>query len=336
MPERLSGLAELMPWLEQNALIHYLAPRGLEQFSGGGWGTRDVCQGPMEYLLALGQNEAMRDLLTRVMKAQRSDGDWPQWFMFFARDAAIRADDSHGDIVFWPLLALGQYLQASGDASILEERIPFFSGRQKSARPGTGPTLWEHALRALALIRRRTIANTALAAYGHGDWNDALQPVDPAMRENMCSAWTVTLHHQTLVTLAQGLRDVGRKHAAARLEKQALAVQQDFQRLLVVDGVLCGYAMFDGRGTPTPTSYLLHPRDDSTGVHYSALAMIHAIIEGLFDATQMRDHPAPGSTSASAAPTGPASSTTPCPIAVACNAISSAPRAQPISAARSA
>ena len=50
----LRRLAELLPWLRQNALVHYLSPRGLEQYSGGGWGTRDVCQGPVELLLALG------------------------------------------------------------------------------------------------------------------------------------------------------------------------------------------------------------------------------------------------------------------------------------------
>ncbi len=281
----LARLAQLMPWLEQNALVHYLSPRGLEQFSGGGWGTRDVCQGPMEYLLAQGQHEAIRALLLRVMRAQQVDGDWPQWFMFFERDAAIRADDSHGDIVFWPLLSLGQYLVATGDAGILDERVPFYSAR-RSRRPDNGPTVWQHVLRALTLTRRRTVAGTALAAYGHGDWNDALQPADPAMREHMCSAWTVTLHHQTLTTLAQGLRRVGRNQAAARLVKHASEVQRDFLRLLLVDGVLAGYARFDG-GSIT---YLLHPRDDTTGVHYSVLAMVAAIIEGLFDPAQMREH----------------------------------------------
>ena len=32
----------VLPWFTQNALVHYLSPRGLEQFSGGAWGTRDV------------------------------------------------------------------------------------------------------------------------------------------------------------------------------------------------------------------------------------------------------------------------------------------------------
>lgn len=288
---RLAGLMALLPWLRQNALVHHLAPRGLEQFSGGGWGTRDVCQGPVELLLAQGHSAPLRELLLRVMKAQRTDGDWPQWFMFFERDAAIRAGDSHGDIVFWPLLALAQYLIASGDAAILDERVPFFPRR--ASHPGTAYSVWQHVLRALALTRQRTIAGTALAAYGHGDWNDSLQPADPAMREHMCSAWTVTLHYQTLTTLARALRRVGRTPAAARLERQAAAVRGDFLRLLLVDDVLAGYALFgEGRdyGTDTAVGYLLHPRDRTTGVRYSLLAMIHAILEGLFDAAQMRHH----------------------------------------------
>lgn len=301
---RLGNVFDLMPWLAQNALVHYLAPRGLEQFSGGGWGTRDVCQGPVEYLMATGQHEAMREILLRVMRAQQPDGDWPQWFMFFERDAAIRAGDSHGDIVFWPLLTLGQYLIASGDAQLLDEPVAFYSAPDSGTATRTGqgaiPTVWQHALRALGLIRQRTIAGTALAAYGHGDWNDALQPADPAMRERMCSAWTVTLHHQMLTTLAQGLDFVGRAADSADLKQDAAAVRHDFRRLLLVDDVLTGYARFDpdpqqdtdgaAGQAATRITYLLHPRDTETGIRYSLLAMIHAILEGLFDASQMRHH----------------------------------------------
>jgi cellobiose phosphorylase len=277
-------LVEILPWFTHNALIHYLSPRGLEQYSGGGWGTRDVTQGPVELLLALSHVEAVRDLLARVMSAQNPDGDWPQWFMFFERERAIRANDSHGDIVFWPLLALAQYLIASGDAAFLEERVPFYANDSASA--GTA-SIWDHALRALGVIRERVIAGTSLAAYGHGDWNDSLQPADPAMREHMCSAWTVTLHHQVLNTLARALRVIGRVQDAQPLEEQAVQVRADFQRRLVVDDVLTGYALFDDQDR---VRYLLHPRDNVTGVRYSALAMIHAILEGMLTPDQMRSH----------------------------------------------
>ena len=282
---RASHLVEMVPWYAQNALVHYLSPRGLEQYSGGGWGTRDVCQGPVEMLLALGRTEPLRDIVLRVMANQNPDGDWPQWFMFFERERGIRAGDSHGDIAFWPLLALAQYVIASGDAGILEARVPFFDNKGPDA--GESVTVWEHVERAFTLIDRRRIPGTTLAAYGHGDWNDSLQPADPALRDHMCSAWTVTLHFQALTTLARALRSLGRAAQAEPLERQAEAVRGDFQRLLIPDGVLTGYAVFDGGAN---VRYLLHPRDAATGVRYSSLAMIHAILEDLLTPDQTRAH----------------------------------------------
>ena len=208
-----SRLAAMLPWMAHDALIHYLAPRGLEQYSGGGWGTRDVSQGPVEFLLSLGHVSPVRELLRQVFRNQNADGDWPQWFMFFERERGIRAGDSHGDIVFWPLLALAQYLLASGDGGLLDETLPFFHPDGDASAPH-GSVL-AHVERALALIDRRVIPGTRLATYGHGDWNDSLQPADPALAEQLCSAWTVTLHHQTVDTLAQALRHVGRAALAA-------------------------------------------------------------------------------------------------------------------------
>ncbi len=86
------------------------------------------------------------------MRQQNPDGDWPQWFMFFERERDIRPGDSHGDIVFWPLVVLAQYLAASGDRSVLDERVPFFDARGPEA--GESATVWQHVERALALIKR--------------------------------------------------------------------------------------------------------------------------------------------------------------------------------------
>jgi cellobiose phosphorylase len=281
----LRRLADIVPWFTQNALVHYLSPRGLEQYSGGGWGTRDVCQGPVEMLLALDRVEPIRDVLLRVMRQQNADGDWPQWFMFFERERGIRPGDSHGDIVFWPLLVLAQYLIASGDSSVLDERVPFFDGRGPDA--GESATVWQHAQRALSVIQERVIPGTSLAAYGHGDWNDSLQPADPMMRDHLCSAWTVTLNVQVLTTLARALRAIGRQNDAAPLEQNAEAIRRDFQRLLVTDGVLTGYALFEDGNRPR---LLLHPNDTTTGVRYSSLAMIHAILEDMLTPEQTREH----------------------------------------------
>jgi cellobiose phosphorylase len=278
-------LEEIVPWFVHNALIHYLAPRGIEQYTGGGWGTRDISQGPVELLLALGRLDPVRDLLVRVFSAQNPDGDWPQWFMFFDRERNIRPPDSHGDIVFWPLAALAAYLAASEDADLLDEKIPFF--HPEGASRAEQASLWGHVERALNVIGARVIPGTRLAAYGHGDWNDSMQPFDPAMRERLCSAWTVTLHVQTLTALAGALRSLGRSERACELESSAAAVREEFRRRLLVDGTVAGLAYFreDGR-----IEYFLHPRDRSTGVSYSLLPMIHAVIDDLFTPEQARDH----------------------------------------------
>jgi cellobiose phosphorylase len=278
-------LQEILPWFAHNAMIHYLAPRGLEQYSGGGWGTRDVTQGPVELLLTLGLWEPLRDLLIRVYIAQNPDGDWPQWFMFFDRERHIRPDDSHGDIVCWPVLALAEYLLASEDASLLDEVVPFFHPEGHDHAEQT--TLWGHVERALAVMAVRVIPGTHLAAYGHGDWNDSLQPADPAMRERLCSAWTVTLHYQTLTTLARALRRIGRPEPAATFETIALKVREDFQQLLIIDETLAGFAYVHPNGR---IEYWLHPRDGNTGIHYRLLPMIHAIINDLLTPEQARMH----------------------------------------------
>ncbi|HEY1127937.1 MAG TPA: hypothetical protein VGF12_00905 [Roseateles sp.] len=268
-------LGDILPWYAHNALVHYLSPRGLEQYSGGGWGTRDVCQGPLEMLLALGQTAPVRDLLLRVFSAQNPDGDWPQWFMFFEREASIRAGDSHGDIVFWPLLGLAQYLIASGDAGLLDEVLPFHDGETA--------TLATHVERALGLIRRRVVPGTGLAAYWHGDWNDSLQPADPALRDRLCSAWTVTLHHQMLHTLATALARVGHADQAASLTAEAVGVRAEFQRLLVQDDVVAGYALFPEQGE---RELWIHPSDTRTGLRYSLLPMMHAVLDSLLTPEQ--------------------------------------------------
>ena len=49
-----------LPWLAHDAMIHLTVPRGLEQYTGAAWGTRDVCQGPVEFLLTFEHDEPVK------------------------------------------------------------------------------------------------------------------------------------------------------------------------------------------------------------------------------------------------------------------------------------
>ena len=118
-------------------------------------------------------------------------------------------------------------------------------------------TVWQHVERALDLIQRRVIAGTHLAAYGHGDWNDSLQPAKPDMRERLCSSWTVTLNYQTF-DRPGGCPPASWETPTARrnCEAKAADILDEFQRVLIVDDVIAGLAYFHEDGK---TDYLLHP-----------------------------------------------------------------------------
>ena len=280
-------LAAVLPSFAHDALIHYLSPRGLEQYTGGGWGTRDVCQGPVGLLLALGRHEELRDLVLRIFRAQNARGDWPQSFEFYRRFVHWGQGDAHGDVVYWPLLALGDYLSATGDAGVLAEPLPYVG----DGAPTAAESVLDHACRALAVIEAARIPGTTLPAYGHGDWNDSLQPADPALAARLCSTWTVTLQSQALGALARGLITAGDTPGAMAGARLASRIAEEgaaaMRELLMADDVLAGYGLFDGAGG---VEHLVHPRDTRTGLKYSILPMIHAITADLLDPADTLAH----------------------------------------------
>lgn len=281
----LARLNDLLPWYVHNAMVHYTTPHGLEQHSGAAWGLRDVCQGPVELLVAAGHFEPLRDVIRTVYEHQdRASGDWPQWFMF-DRYREIRAPDSHADIIVWPIKALCDYVEVSNDLTILDERVAYTDARTKAVTTAA-ETIFAHAERQIAAIERDCVPGTALPVFGGGDWEDTLQPADPAMARRMVSAWTVELAFQTLERYRVVCERAGKRATAKRLAGLCDRIRADFQRHLVPDGVVSGLAHFG----PDGIEYFLHPRDRRTGVSYRLLPMTRGMISGLFTREQALRH----------------------------------------------
>ncbi len=280
-PPSADGLAAFLPWLAQDALIHYQVPRGLEQFTGGAWGTRDVCQGPVGLLVAAGRLDLVRELLTVVFGAQQDNGDWPQWFEYLPERRAPGYRDSHGDIVYWPLLALGEYLDMTGDVGILDEEAGWV-GQDTLLQP---TPIRAHVLAAVDHLASRRAHDPRLPAYGHGDWNDSLQPADPELARWMTSTWTAELEIKALTTLATAVRE-REPELSKRLEGITRATGDAICEHLLVDGELAGYAIVD----PTGVEVLVHPRDRRTGLAHGSLQMIHAIADELLTTEEARAH----------------------------------------------
>jgi len=278
-------VSEIIPWFAHNAAIHLATPHGLEQYGGAAWGVRDVCQGPVEWLLAAGHYTEVRRILLDVFAQQYGDdGSWPQWYMHPPFDF-IRQEHSHGDIPFWPLKALCDYVEAANDFSILQERVAYRA--RPNATPAHPPeSLAQHADRVIGHYRHRCLRSTALINYGDGDWDDTLQPADPSLRSTLVSSWTVGLVFHAFRLWREVCLRGGDSVRAEALAPMLDSIREDFRRLLIIDGQVCGFALQEG----DKLRPLLHPTDTVTGIQHRLLPMTRAILAELFDAEEARHH----------------------------------------------
>ena len=278
---------EILPWFTHNAGIHFSAPHGLEQYGGAAWGVRDVCQGSVEWLLAAGEHSTARRVLTTVFARQNPhDGGWPQWFMH-PPFQMIQQAHSHGDVCFWPVKALCDYAEATNDLDVLTEEVGYTD--PESGEPtGQCESLWLHCDRVLAHCEARFATGTALVDYGDGDWDDTLQPADPAMRTRMVSAWTVALAYQTFRQLLELCRRAGQAPRASRLETLLERMRADFHAYPMPGGIVAGFLVREeAEHTWRP---LLHPTDTATGIRYRLLPMTRAVLAELFTPDEARRH----------------------------------------------
>ena len=190
-----AAMGEILPWFRHDAWIHLASPHGLEQYGGGAWGVRDVCQGPVEWLLGERRYAEVREILRIVFSRQFArNGLWPQWFMLGSY-ADVQQRHCHGDVMFWPLKALCDYAEAANDPGVLEMTTPF---QGEDGEPQPPRPLLEHVEEVVRRYREHCAGNTALVAYGDGDWDDTLQPAQPEMRREMICASTTNVWRQAV------------------------------------------------------------------------------------------------------------------------------------------
>ena len=282
----INRIQQILPWFVHNGMLHLTVPHGIEQYNGGAWGTRDVTQGSVELLLALGRFASCRKILLLTYQHQfYGDHHWPQWFMTDPF-GWIQQAHCHGDIPLWPLKALCDYLEATADFGVLDEEVAWtLPGSAEVTKETT--SLLDHVVANIGWLRANCVSGTALLRYGDGDWNDSLQPAKPEFRERLVSAWSVALCYQVLRRLEDLSRHCHREFAG--LSGFADSVEQDFRRILLIDGTLCGFFLFD-ESSSTHGQPLLHPQDALTGIRYRLLPMTRSMLGGLFTPQEAARH----------------------------------------------
>ncbi|ERP77657.1 cellobiose-phosphorylase [Yersinia pestis S3] len=286
-PQQAQKLNHAMHWFTHNALTHYSSPHGLEQPAGAAWGTRDVSQGPIEFFMAMGRYQQVEAILCQTYRHQYLEtGTWPQWFMF-DEYAQVQQQESHGDIVVWPLKALADYLLATDRVALLDTRLSYTSIKQNFAFTGEQETLLQHVQRQIDHIVAHLVPGTYLSSYGDGDWDDTLQPANQSLRENMVSGWTIPLTLQTLKTLTKALQAYPQfADFIARIVTLTSNMEADYHKYLIKDGVISGFIHFN----QGEAEYLLHPTDTTTQIKYRLLPAKRSIISESFDKEMAEQH----------------------------------------------
>jgi cyclic beta-1,2-glucan synthetase len=250
-PDRALDLM-LNRWLLYQTLACRIWGRSAFYQSSGAFGFRDQLQDVIALLFAA--PHLARGHILHAASRQFVEGDVQHWW-HEPRGQGVRTRFS--DDRLWLVYATLQYVAATGDASVLDENVPFLEGRalkpeehdayELPAVSSQRASVYEHCVRAMAL--NLPVGDHGLPLMGTGDWNDGMNLVGAGGKgESVWLGWFFLSLLTPFADLAESRGDADlaatyRKHAAALTAALDQAWDGDwYRRAYFDDGTPLGSA----------------------------------------------------------------------------------------------
>jgi cyclic beta-1,2-glucan synthetase len=262
-------------WMLYQALACRIWARTAFYQASGAYGFRDQLQDGMA--LAVARPDLTREHLVRASGRQFKEGDFQHWWLppvtpgSTGQGVRTRISD---DVVWLSFCAL-QYIEATGDVGVLDERTPFLEGRELQPQEhdaffmpvisSESATLFEHCARALDHGLR--VGQHGLPLFGTGDWNDGMNRVGEKGKGE--SVWLGWFLQSTLVSFAPIAAARGEKARADKWLAHAAALLKALEQAWDGEWYRRGY--FDD-GTPLGSASSPECKIDSIAQSWSVIS----------------------------------------------------------------